>query len=100
MLENKGIVKNLPLGLVYIYNYCQVIDYNKFPLSDKIEKELKDFLLKIKELGCFQNQDFIKSIIETLCDKKNTFNYKYFEKVTFEQWLKKYGVDLNEDNSD
>lgn len=100
LLENKGIVKNLPLGLVYIYNYCQVIDYNKFPLSDKIEKELKDFLLKIKELGCFQNQDFIRSIIGTLCDKKNTFNYKYFEKVTFEQWLKKYGVDLNEDNSD
>lgn len=99
LLDNKGIISSLPIGLVHIYNYYQVMDYNNLSLSIKAEKELEKFLLKINNLGCLKNQDFRKNIIKTLCDKKNTFDYEYFEKITFEQWLKKYGVDLNEDNS-
>lgn len=99
LLDNKGIISSLPIGLVHIYNYYQVMDYNNLSLSIKAEKELEKFLLKINNLGYLKNQDFRKNIIKTLCDKKNTFDYEYFEKITFEQWLKKYGVDLNEDNS-
>lgn len=98
LLDNKGIINSLPMGLVHIYNYYQVMDYNNFSLSSKAEKELENFLLKVNKLGCFKSQNFKKSIIKTLYDKKNTFDYEYFEKTTFEQWLKKYGVDLNEDN--
>lgn len=99
LLDNIEIVENLHAGLAYIYNYYQVMDYNKLSLSEKAEKELGNFLLKIKNLGYFKEKSFRKGIIKTLCDKKNTFNYDYFEKATFEQWLKKYGVDLNENNS-
>lgn len=98
LLDNIKIVKNLPIGLVFIYNYYQVMDYNKLSLSDEAEKELGNFLLKVRNLGCFKDENFRKGIIKTLYDKKNTFNYDYFEKATFEQWLKKYGVDLNENN--
>lgn len=99
LLNNIEVVKNLHTGLAYIYNYYQVMDYNKLSLSEKVEKELGNFLLKIKNLGYFKEESFRKGVIKTLYDKKNTFNYDYFEKATFEQWLKKYGVDLNEDNS-
>lgn len=98
LLDNIKIVENLPIGLVFIYNYYQVMDYNKLSLSDEAEKELGNFLLKVKNLGYFKDENFRKGIIKTLCDKKNTFNYDYFEKATFEQWLKKYGVNLNENN--
>lgn len=89
---------DLSCGIVYMYNYYQVmISYNLLP-SEDLEDKLKTFLQRIDNLEYFKDSFFVKNLIKTLNEKKNSSGYEYFETHTFKQWLELYGVILNENN--
>lgn len=90
---------SLSAGIIFIYNYYQVLlDYSVYP-DDKLEDKIRKFLNRVNDKGYFKDEAFVKNLIEVNHKKKNSGGYEYFESQTFKQWLELYGVILNENNS-
>ena len=95
LIDNKREkIESLAAGIVYIYNYYQVMIYNNIFPGEKIDYKLSKFLLRVNSLGYFQDKIFLKNLMERLKEKKNSSDYEYFETMTFKQWVNKYGVEI------
>lgn len=92
--------KSFSCGIVYMYNYIQVLSYKGISLSDEIEKKLTNYLKRIEGLGLFEDREFMKNLTYFLSKDKNTSGYYYFDTYTFKDWLKIHGVILSESNFD
>lgn len=96
LIDNKREkIESLAAGIVYIYNYYQVLlDYSVRP-DNELEAKIKRFLNRVNDKGYFKDEAFVKNLMEVNHEKKNSGGYEYFESQTFKQWLELYGIKLN-----
>lgn len=97
--KNRANLDTISSSIVYMYNYYQVSIAKNIPFTDNQINKLRNFIKRIEDIGMFKNEKFIKNLINRLNEQKISYEFQYFEKQTFKQWLEEYGVILDENNS-